>query len=127
MTKPIYQERTDDRTTPARLQLVMRVVALEQSIMQGVDALEAVHEFKLEVLEPRLRELYDWFCQSSEEGYPMLYSIDVCHAFEVSKEDAATMLKALVDIGLLERIEERTKTGRRYLYGLPGIAEDWQQ
>lgn len=112
-------QRVDDRTTPPRLQLVMRVVALEQSIMQGVDALEAVHEFKLEVLEPRLRDLYDWFCTSADEGYPMLYSIDVCHAFEVSKEDAATMLKALVDVGLLERVEERTKTGRRSTRRIP--------
>jgi hypothetical protein len=115
---------TDHDRTSQRHQLVLKASAVRTRIREGEDVEEVLHEFIVECLEPRQREIYEWVCTSVDEGFPLVATIDAAQAFYISKADAATLLKFLVDVGLLERVPEFTTEGRRYLYGLPGISED---
>lgn len=115
--------RDTDRTTPARFQTALRVLEAWRAIAAGEDALEAMHSLMLDVIEPRLRELYEWVVSGADDERPFgeVVSADVQQAWQRSKEDAATMLSQLCELGLLERVEERDSLGRRFVYGMPGM------
>lgn len=116
-------DENSDRQTPSRHQIAFAVAEVYTRACDGEDVVELLHDLIVSLLEPRQREIYEWFCTPDESGAgESVYAIDVAHAFELDRRDVSIMLLYMVRLGLLERIEEKSKKGgRRFLYGLPGL------
>lgn len=67
----------------------------------------------LEAIEPRQRAVYEYVIG---KGLEWVDSADVAVHFKVKTNDAATLLKSLYDLHLLERNQVIDQNGKRYEY-----------
>lgn len=111
-----------DRITPARHQAALAIAVVYAQAIAGADVVELLHGLLVEALEPREREIYEWFLSGRAGGYTT--SRRVAEVFEISHTDSSTKLKFLCEVGLLERTQYAHAHGRRYFYGLPGVYEE---
>lgn len=111
-----------DRRTPARHQATFAVADVYARAVAGEDVIELLHALLVETLEPRERDVYEWFLSGGAGGYAT--SRRVAEAFGISHTDSSTMLKLLCEVGLLERTQYAHAHGRRYFYGLPGVYDE---
>lgn len=114
--------RDPDRVTPPRHQTTFAVAGVYRRACAGEDVIELLHDLLAETLEPREREIYQWFLAGGVGGYTT--SAEVARQWQLSQQDASTILKLLVDVGLLERASYAHAHGRLYYYGLPGVADE---
>lgn len=111
-----------DRATPERHQTALAIAAVYAQAVAGADVIELLHDLLVESLEPREREIYQWFLNGGVGGYTT--SRRVAEVFAISHTDSSTKLKFLCEVGLLERTQYAHAHGRRYFYGLPGVYEE---
>lgn len=111
-----------DRVTPPRHQTAFAVADVYARACAGEDVIELLHDLLVETLEPREREIYQWFLAGGVGGYTT--SAEVAQKWELSQQDASTILKLLVDVSLLERVSYAHAHGRMYYYGLPGMKDE---
>lgn len=114
--------RDPERRTPPRHQTTLAVAEVYRRACAGDDVIELLHELLVETLEPREREIYQWFLAGGAGGYTT--SAEVAQAWEMTQSDASTILKLLTDVGLLERASYAHAHGRLFYYGLPGVADE---
>lgn len=111
-----------DRQTPPRHQAAFAVAAVYARACEGEDVIELLHGLLVSMLEPRQREVYEWFTSGRAGGYTT--SKRVAEVFDIKRNDSSTILKLLVQIGLLERYRFPHAQGGLYYYGLPGLADE---